>query len=124
MIAKAIKEISANKFYIPFLLDEELQRRQAFLNQVPELFPAQSDHILSVTDQCIGCGICTQVCPRGNFHLSGRRATNAGDCEFCLACAHACPQKAIVLRNGEKNARARYRHPAIQLNEIINANQQ
>lgn len=32
---------------------------------------------------------------------------HTGDCEFCLACIQNCPQKAIVLKKGERNKEAR-----------------
>ena len=43
-------------------------------------------------------------------------------CEFCLACAQNCPQKAIGLSIADKNPQARYRNPHIALQEIIEAN--
>lgn len=123
-LAKAVREVSAHKLYIPFLSDEELERRREILTQFPELFPVRSEDLLAVTDRCVGCGICSQVCPRGNFHIANKRAENEGNCEYCLACAHACPQKAITLKDGEKNPEARYRHPSVAIKEIIEANKQ
>ena len=122
-LMRIIKELSAHKLHIPFLSDEELAKRQAILEQFPELFPVRSEELIEVTDRCVECALCTRVCPRGNFKLSGR-AQNEGDCEYCLACAHACPEKAIVMKGGEKNREARYRHPAVSMEEIIEANEQ
>lgn len=45
-------------------------------------------------------------------------------CEYCLACAHHCPQKTITMKRGEKNADARYRNEHVTLQEIINSNNQ
>ena len=61
---------------------------------------------------CIGCGVCTQVCPRGNYELTSQGVKTEGDCDFCFACIQNCPQKAIVfakdsgypvLAHGERN---------------------
>ena len=56
---------------------------------------------------------------------NGRPVFGISGCIGCMACIHACPQKAIgyaVLQ--EKNPNARYRHPEISLAEIIQSNNQ
>ena len=123
-IAQAVADVAEEKLYIPFLSDEERKRRQEFLEQFKEIYPIRSEDMLGVNDRCIGCGTCTQVCPRGNFKLIDKKAENSGECEFCLACVHACPQKAILLKGGEKNPDARYRHPSVTIKDIIQANKQ
>ena len=42
-------------------------------------------------------------------------------CEYCLACVHACPQKAIIIKH-EKNKNERYRNENVSLDEIIKSN--
>ncbi len=85
---------------------------------------ARAEEWFTVTDNCITCGICSRVCPRNNYRYSELKAEPQGECELCLACAHACPHKAIILTKGEKNPRARYRHPAVKLSDIEKANSQ
>ena len=52
----------------------------------------------------------------------GRAKRKSQTCEFCLACVHNCPQKAIGLRMADKNPNARYRNEHVSLKEIMEAN--
>jgi Pyruvate/2-oxoacid:ferredoxin oxidoreductase delta subunit len=72
-----------------------------------------------VNENCIRCGICAKVCPAGNIDVTDTVAF-ADKCEGCLGCVHLCPKNAIHMRN-EKSA-ARWRHPDVALNEIVEAN--
>lgn len=124
-LEQAVADVLEEKNHIPSLTEEERQQCLRVLQRVPELFPISSELLLEVNkSSCNGCGICTKVCPRKNFSLTDKGVEHTGDCEFCLACIQNCPQKAIVLKRGERNKEARYRHPRISLNEIVLANKQ
>lgn len=87
----------------------------------PELVNGEA---IIMTDRCVGCEICEQVCPIGNIKLiDGRAQRMSKTCDFCLACVHHCPFKAIELVS-EKNPNARYRNPHISLKEIVQSNKQ
>jgi NAD-dependent dihydropyrimidine dehydrogenase PreA subunit len=53
-------------------------------------------------DACIGCGICTQVCPHAVFRIEEKKAqlTDRDACMECGACARNCPVGAIAVRTG------------------------
>lgn len=96
-------------------------------------FIMKAERCFTVTDACIDCGICTYVCPRGNYELTGQGTKMQGDCEFCFACIQNCPQRAIQFKKNEdgtwpdgseKNPNARYRNENVSLMELKLANNQ
>lgn len=52
--------------------------------------------------KCIGCGMCTTVCPHAVFQIKQKKAeiTDKDACMECGACAHNCPADAINLVSG------------------------
>ena len=53
-------------------------------------------------EKCIGCGLCTIVCPHGVFELPNHRAVivDRDACMECGACSRNCPVGAINVRPG------------------------
>lgn len=109
---------------IEAVTDQDRQAHQSYLalaNNAAETVWAD----FTITDDCVGCGICTKVCPAGCIYLDKQRAVHTGiNCQACFACIHACPKLAIRLPRGEKNPQARYRNPNTTLGEIVSANDQ
>lgn len=96
-------------------------------------FLVESRNYFDIIDDCIGCGVCTEVCPKGNYKPTSQGVTTQGECEFCFACIQNCPQKAIkfkknesdsLLARGEVNPNARYRNENISLADIKRSNNQ
>lgn len=83
-----------------------------------------------VTDDCIGCGICSKVCPKSCIKIENKRANqDNANCLTCLACVNACPKKALKfpIPNErfpfpEPNPKVRFKNPNVTLQEIIKAN--
>lgn len=53
-------------------------------------------------DLCIGCSLCTQVCPHEVFELRNAKAdiVDLDACMECGACVHNCPSNAIEVNPG------------------------
>lgn len=124
-LAPILEDIQAKKNAISTVTDVDRTAHQQYLARISKMPADAWQHLIRVTDACMGCGICEKVCPSGSIRVVNGKAVHIpGNCQTCLACAHACPQKAIQLTIPEKNPNARYRNENITLQEIINANSQ
>ena len=131
------EDLSCRRHWHEPVSEEERQMHAGFMARSgldPEAgFLKRSENYFVVTKNCIDCGACTDVCPRGNYEFTSNGIKMQGDCDFCFACIQNCPQKAIqfkknnedpLLANGERNPNARYRNEYISLMDIKRANRQ
>ena len=57
---------------------------------------------ITVTEQCVGCGTCTQgVCFVDAIRLVDNRAVRSDACRGCGRCVDVCPQRAIEISIGD-----------------------
>ncbi len=70
--------------------------------------PSTADHLLSgkrhpkkspiITDKCIGCKECEEICPKGAVKVNGEVARlDYSNCIRCFCCHEVCPENAIKL---------------------------
>lgn len=134
-LAKITSDLNNRRRWHEPVTQEEREQHEGFMSLSgldPEVgFLMKADRSFRVTDDCIHCGICTYVCPRGNYQLTGQGVKMQGDCEFCFACIQNCPQRAIQFKKNEdgtwpdgseKNPNARYRNENVSLMELKLAN--
>ncbi|MBR2260271.1 MAG: EFR1 family ferrodoxin [Paludibacteraceae bacterium] len=70
-------------------------------------------------DKCVGCQICTKVCPQANIHLSTGKACIGDRCTMCLSCVHFCPHQAVEVAGKTTLAERQYHHPSIEMHDLI-----
>lgn len=53
-------------------------------------------------EKCIGCGLCTEVCPQTVFEMRHNKAeiVDFNACMECGACVNNCPSDAIAVSPG------------------------
>lgn len=74
------------------------------------------DRKFHTNGNCTLCGNCAKVCPAGNIEITGKVQWKKS-CEYCMACIHWCPGKAIEIDKGTES-RLRYHHPDVTVKEI------
>ena len=124
-LATILHDLKIKKKEISAVSDSDRAAHQQFVENQKKVPQEVWNHFIQIKDNCIGCGICEKVCPSSSIHIvDGKAVYHFNHCQTCLACAHACPQKAIGLAIPEKNSNERYRNEHISLQEIIQSNSQ
>ena len=110
-IKKIIAAIAADEENIP---EEKKTKRQQHENNKANWHRIAMD--FSVTEDCVRCGKCINVCPSGNISMREGKVVFGDSCVACLGCYHRCPKKAIRYKNRKK--RDRYFHPEVKESDL------
>lgn len=76
------------------MIEKQIMNKSLYLKNVVTLKLDDS--------RCVGCGLCTTVCPHAVFALKARKAAiiNRDACMECGACKINCPANAIYVKSG------------------------
>lgn len=110
-VDKILESIRKGERHIP---KEGKTKRQVFESNSSNWHLLTKD--FSVSEDCIGCGKCVELCPSGNITLTDGHIQFGDSCVACLGCYHRCPQKAI--RYKKKKKRDRYLNPYIKESDL------
>ena len=54
---------------------------------------------LTLSESCVGCGICEKICPNGNIEIVDGKPIFNDKCLSCYACYHRCPEHALKYKD-------------------------
>ena len=111
IISKSINERKNSKFHTG-----------TFINKIiHHLYPAHNKNCskdFAVKKSCIGCGLCSKICPTQNIKINNNVPIFENHCDHCLGCLNMCPYDAIEYKN-KTNGKTRYKNTHIKPDEII-----
>ncbi|HNX63754.1 MAG TPA: EFR1 family ferrodoxin [Oscillospiraceae bacterium] len=79
------------RFTKPKLIDSMLSK----ISVVEKKESSSFGNNISVSDDCISCGLCEKKCPRQNIHMSDSKPVFGNRCVICLNCIYSCPKRAL-----------------------------
>lgn len=90
-INRIIKDVENSELKLP---------RKGFLSKtISKMATAsnlpRSGNSLTISDECVGCGICSRICPMDNISMENGKPVFADRCIGCYACYHRCPEHAL-----------------------------
>ncbi len=92
-----------------------------FILLMQMLFQGVKSLEFCANDECIGCGVCVNVCPVDNITLLQEKPQFGTRCLNCFSCIHNCPKGAVSFGGNQLGVRP-YRNPAVSLEELMNFN--
>lgn len=70
-------------------------------------------------DHCVGCGLCSKLCPVGNITMEDGKPVFGKECAMCFGCKHWCPQNAICIGSMKDQIGKDYTNPNIKIQELF-----
>ena len=76
------------------------------------------DKLFTVSDACVGCGHCRDICPTANIDIKNGKPVFLHHCEHCISCVHICKSEALDWKGGAAK-HGRYLNRNINAEELI-----
>lgn len=86
------------------------------LNPLARVLIPKEDKKFRIAANCMGCGMCSRLCPVDNIRIENGRPVWLHHCEQCAACFSWCPQKAIS--GACLAARTHYQNPRVAIEQL------
>ena len=91
-----LSDLKKRRKMISPVTDTDRAAHRQFLDRMSQMPPDAWQHLLRVTDSCIGCGICEKTCTASAIHVEDNCAViDEASCLSCGMCAVKCPRHAI-----------------------------
>jgi ferredoxin len=107
-----IKEKRENK-YTGLLLNPVF--KLIYMAWLKNLYKADKKFV--VKESCVGCNLCSEICPSNNIAMIDAKPTWNSKCQDCMGCINVCPVRAIEL-GAKTEKKRRYINPMISPNEL------
>ena len=63
---------------------------------------------VKINDSCVGCGLCSKLCPMNNLEIKDGKAVAGPNCTMCYRCIDNCPKQAITLLGKKVHEQCKY----------------
>jgi ferredoxin/flavodoxin len=72
-----------------------LDRCLSWMGELEKIGAKEFGKRIMCSEDCIGCGSCSNNCPAENIKMEGGRPVFGKQCHLCLSCLYGCPRKAL-----------------------------
>ena len=122
--AEARSEDLSSKIVEDILADRVLPGKPSFnvFNAIENMgfskMALKKAEAFAVSDKCVACSQCANLCPRGNITIENGKAHIGTNCTQCLACLQFCPESAISIGT-ISDKREHYHNPNVKPADLM-----